>query len=110
MMTDNKDDHNQSAGEILKQNIQSYDRDVSLVETSCACLDCPYCGNKPFMWHPNRKYCRQEALLEARRQERAQKAHAEGREPGKVGRPPKDQQDDFSDCALQNKREMKRAK
>ena len=96
-MNDKKEDqHQPSSGDVLKQNIQSYDRDVPLVETVCACPDCPYCGNKPFKWHPNRKYCRQEALLEARRQERAQKARDHGRVPGKVGRPPKDQQGDFS--------------
>lgn len=66
-MTDKKEDQHQSAGEVLKQNIQSYERDVPLVETICACPDCPYCGNTPFMAHPNRKYCTQDALLEARR-------------------------------------------
>ena len=88
MMKDKNDDQNQSAGDVLKQNIQSYERDVALVETICACPDCRYCGNTPFMGHPNRKYCTQDALLEARRQERAQKAREEGREPGRIGRPP----------------------
>lgn len=96
MMKDKNDDQNQDAGDVLKQNIQSYERDVPLVETICACPDCPYCGNTPFMAHPNRKYCTQDALLEARRQERAQKAREEGREPGRIGRPPNNPQDDFS--------------
>lgn len=107
-MADKKAEQDQSvSGEVLKQSIQSYERDVPLVETICACPDCPYCGNTPFMWHPNRRYCTQEALLEARRQERAQKAREEGREPGKVGRPLKDLHDDFFACDLQRNYEIK---
>ena len=85
----NRDDNQQQhrSNDVLKQNIQSYERDVPLVESICACPDCPYCGNQTFKWHPNRKYCGQDAMLEARRQERAQKARQEGRIPGKVGRP-----------------------
>lgn len=74
---------------MLTQRVESYERDVELVDFVCACPNCTYCSNLPITGYPTRKYCCADALLEARRKQRAQQAIAEGRIPGRVGRPPK---------------------
>lgn len=72
------------------QGISAYTRNITLITIVCACSECQFCQNKPIHGvHYNKKYCCEDARVEHRRLKRAEQAKAEGREPGRRGRPPK---------------------
>ena len=72
------------------QKVSSYTRNIRLTSIICACPKCKFCQNKPIdNVHFNKKYCCEDARVEHRKLKRAEKAKAEGREPGRLGRPPK---------------------
>ncbi len=71
------------------QEVSAYTRNIKLRSIVCACPECRFCQNKPIHdVHYNKKYCSENARVEHRRVKRAEQAKAEGREPGRVGRPP----------------------
>lgn len=72
------------------QEVSAYTRNVRLTTIICACPNCKFCENKPlYNVHFNKKYCCEDARVEHRKIKRAERAKAEGREPGRRGRPPK---------------------
>ncbi len=72
------------------QEVSAYTRNIKLTSIVCACPECHFCQNKPIGdVHYNKKYCCEDARVEHRRLKRAEQAKAEGREPGRRGRPPK---------------------
>ncbi|MGB7337694.1 MAG: hypothetical protein WBC91_02295 [Phototrophicaceae bacterium] len=75
--------------EIIDQSVLGYGREIELVEFNCACPNCPYCHNEMLWSHPNRVYCDPEAMLLHRQRIRNLEAIADGRTPGKRGRPSK---------------------
>lgn len=75
--------------EVIDQSVLGYGREIELVEFNCACPNCPYCHNETLWSHPNRVYCDPETMLLHRQRIRNLEAIADGRTPGKRGRPSK---------------------
>ncbi|MDQ7024741.1 MAG: hypothetical protein Q9P01_09260 [Anaerolineae bacterium] len=85
--TDSKKNSQSDDEEFIEEEI-TYIRRRRVYNYVCSLADCPYCNNVPQQaFHPNRKWCSDEARAEFRRRERASIAIEAGRDPGVVGKP-----------------------
>jgi hypothetical protein len=74
--------------EYKVSQVGSYTRKQMLYDYTCQLPECPYCHNVVQQsLFKGRKWCREDARMEFKRRERAQKAIAANRDPGVLGKP-----------------------